>query len=918
MKLKKLLTGTLVFAGLVGVVSTPLLVVSCSDSQKVVFNYDDKKVSEVVDAYRREFDKAANAGTFFCYTDEQVPQIISVIDEYIEIAGNMSFYNLSVDGRVWLDSFMDELLVKKQLVESNIHYLIITPWYQLGFTNYSGWLANKISWTIQKVSNENLDDSKIPEIEKLLTEFNAFIANVQKNLTDGLAKGVTISLVMAKHAIGNLLQQGFMTPFLDKQMEGASINSYQAASDADILPFRNTKLNSELVENANKGVLGLVQYLTQTYYKGIKYGGNSTEIGKAYTLTKKIATDVIEEDNGYQWVDQQSKIVYKFSNLGLSEQDLEQKDIGLGFMNDEGGFGKKIYNALIRYHSNTEQSAAQIFALGSSAVAQIKQNMQDVAKIIAEIYVGPNETWSPKGEYYDKDSSGTKYGAELADDLLTNIVSSDGRVDLSKFFIWMNTNRWFNGRDMLATQFPTMDGSTYLKSKYLGSSKGNPLADETTDGKTPYLYTTKFVPKNKNITPVLISDVIGDKNNPEDETKVWGDAGNLAYKYLVKGLSPATIQSSNIATNNEIANSISPEAAFIGTSHAIEQYLQYKDVSVNHFNGLFKSTSVDYTLRTGTGGAAYANSGKGSWSYSDQGWGGFYLDSNPYFGLQKWSMTTLATHEGVSGHVFQFNYAHDHPGSEFAPEFSSTAYAEGWGLFSEWLAVQIGMYGEPVALENAQSNKLALPKFGVNSKNIDVTQFDEQYEYANGAYWIDDDKSTPDVIEQPGNSQKLFDATQYFGFLNERQLRAMRCAVDVGIHAGGSTINESDGEISSIENAGKFTPGTGWSLKQARAYLKGNSGLGIDDINRETKRYLEYTGQAVSYYNGVVAMENLFMKALDKYQKNHQEQAFLDWSNTLNTNNNTAGLFDIMLRNNDIPLEVLTKVGEFYILNNYN
>ncbi len=40
-------------------------------------------------------------------------------------------------------------------------------------------------------------------------------------------------------------------------------------------------------------------------------------------------------------------------------------------------------------------------------------------------------------------------------------------------------------------------------------------------------------------------------------------------------------------------------------------------------------------------------------------------------------MTTLGTHESISGHVFQFNYAHDHPGKSYAPEFSSTAYAEG-------------------------------------------------------------------------------------------------------------------------------------------------------------------------------------------------------------------------------------------------
>lgn len=45
-------------------------------------------------------------------------------------------------------------------------------------------------------------------------------------------------------------------------------------------------------------------------------------------------------------------------------------------------------------------------------------------------------------------------------------------------------------------------------------------------------------------------------------------------------------------------------------------------------------------------------------------------------------MSTLTNHEAVSGHVFQFDYASANPGDADAVSFSSTAYAEGWELFS--------------------------------------------------------------------------------------------------------------------------------------------------------------------------------------------------------------------------------------------
>ncbi len=896
--------------------STPLLAVSCSGDVNTTTTVSteaaDRSVSTLVSDYDTAYDNVLKGQLFPMYTDANVDQLINVVNEYLEKCEIIKYANLSTDGKIWLNSFVDKLQTKLQLLESGIHYLIITPWDTLAFTNYRNILSRNIAKAIKGAKSNDQATAN-----RWLDGITTYLTNVKTNLTSGLAKGVTVSQVMMKHSIGNLLQQSYMKPILNLWVSSnGTVPTTESLTTAKALPFSSTTANPEKVEAANNALLGLVKYLTGEYYQGIKYGGSS--IGTAYKL--EIVNDKQnEEDNTYifKQKDNPDKFI---KGLGLSTADLDAPDIGVGFIPND--FGPKIYNALLRLNSNTQKTANEIFTLGNSGVKNIKDNMKEVAKTVAKIYAGPNSNWSPEPEYYDEDSSAEAHEAVKV--TFNNVVTSSGYVDLPQFFKWLNTNRWFNGRDMRDDQYPTMNGemSGAIYSVYKdqeipsGETTANPIKNY--DGKTvPYTYTEEFKAKNPGISSVKIGDVIGYVNDGINDTVVWGEAGNLAYKYLVLGLSPATVEDSDELTNLTVKNSISPEAAFVGTSHSIDQYLQYKDVSAQHFNGMFYNTSVDFTLRGGTGGAAYASGGEGSWSYEPEGDGGFYLDSNPYYGLQKWSTSTLASHESISGHVYQFNYAHDHPGKSFAPVFDSTAYAEGWGLFSEWLAVQVGMYGEPAKMVDANSNRLQLPSFGVNSKNIDVTQFKEKDEYANGAYWLDgDDKSTPEVTEEAGNSQKLFDALQYFGFLNERQLRAMRCAVDVGIHAGGPQPNK-DGDITNTDSAGKFTKGTGWSLNQARNYLKLNSGLGVDDVKRETKRYLEYSGQAVAYYNGLQVMEGLYMQALGQYQAHNEGKEFMNWSNTLSTNANTAPLFDIILRNNDVPIEVLNEAVTYFISQNY-
>lgn len=61
------------------------------------------------------------------------------------------------------------------------------------------------------------------------------------------------------------------------------------------------------------------------------------------------------------------------------------------------------------------------------------------------------------------------------------------------------------------------------------------------------------------------------------------------------------------------------------------------------------------------------------------------------------TMETLTLHEGIPGHHFQINLARENEALPPLLRFgSSTAYTEGWGLYSESLGRELGMFADPM------------------------------------------------------------------------------------------------------------------------------------------------------------------------------------------------------------------------------
>ncbi len=73
--------------------------------------------------------------------------------------------------------------------------------------------------------------------------------------------------------------------------------------------------------------------------------------------------------------------------------------------------------------------------------------------------------------------------------------------------------------------------------------------------------------------------------------------------------------------------------------------------------------------------------------------GVFYANLRNMNEVPKWSMPTLAYHEGVPGHHWQISIARELKGlPQFRKVVPFTAYLEGWALYAEWLAKEAGWY----------------------------------------------------------------------------------------------------------------------------------------------------------------------------------------------------------------------------------
>ena len=137
-----------------------------------------------------------------------------------------------------------------------------------------------------------------------------------------------------------------------------------------------------------------------------------------------------------------------------------------------------------------------------------------------------------------------------------------------------------------------------------------------------------------------------------------------------------------------------------GRAEALAEFKRLIDTAMERSKQLFLTlpkAKIDVQrtppFKEATSSGAYYNPG----AHDGTRPGIFFANLRDMNEVAKWSMPTLAYHEGVPGHHFQISIAQELQGvPQFRKVIPFTAYAEGWALYTEWLAKDAGWYeGDP-------------------------------------------------------------------------------------------------------------------------------------------------------------------------------------------------------------------------------
>jgi uncharacterized protein (DUF885 family) len=222
-----------------------------------------------------------------------------------------------------------------------------------------------------------------------------------------------------------------------------------------------------------------------------------------------------------------------------------------------------------------------------------------------------------------------------------------------------------------------------------------------------------------------------------------------------------------------------PQFYYTKGEDLLEGYRQLKlriDAALPKLFSVFPK--ADYELREVEAFRAQSSAGASYQQPSADGArpGIFYVNTFNLKAQPKFGMETLSLHEASPGHHFQVTIQQE---LEDLPRFRRfggdyTAFVEGWALYAEYLGKELGMFTDPY---------------------------------------------------------------QWFGRLNDEQLRAMRLVVDTGLHA------------------------KGWTREQAIQYMLDNSTLAPSDVESEVERYIAWPGQALGYKVGDLRIQALRRRA---------------------------------------------------------
>ncbi len=866
------------------IVSVPLVVTSCSESKKDLSVNNNSSTTQNLIATQKAFENSekvfltkTSAGLpIFGYEDPNTSfdGLILNAENAIDALEKYKLNNkLNQNETIWADSYIFQWKMKIENIRSGIIYLGANPITGSRVLSSS---SNHISNFVKDAVNiyplnpetGDPDTSALPDTS-LVNSLASRLLDAAKSIEEyrlymdyGQEKyGYQPSTITKKLLVNQFINffyqnevNDFVTNYLNQSNNSITIeklvqleptNNYfsDLIQTIDQIDYLSNEQKNEIKSNVSilkESLSNFVSwYATDYYVDENSYGPeNKSTNGKPITLTSVVPSGNDREEE---------KTIYgngiALYGLGLTTNDLNQTNIGIGFMKLKNGTSNPfisssndVYQQLLFNNNSIDTSAIDIYQQGIKYTKDAMQKMSKIAKLVNEIVVGGiNDNTQI---YYDADGIGDGERQLVTLGSINNnssIANADEKL-FKEFNVWLNQEDFFWGREYLEGQ----DLSNFIDKYWT-----NPQTSE--------------LQQYKNI---IIQQ--GYKEHWENAT--------------------------TISDNSESNGTVTGDQALAGAVLSLKDYIDFKVATDDTFDANFNSISdyvispYNYDIRVDIGVGMEGPRGSCQFQYN----------CDPYYSLPKWSVSSLTTHEGKMGHHTQQQYWTEYleggeglnnsgPGYSFVND----AFHEGWAVFTEWFANELEIYGTELDEFRMPTNWLSAKGLVPNFDSNNIESLTAKMKELHAGVYYDKAIGEIDSEEKLTNSIKLANMLQYYGFLNEAQLRNMRLALDTAYHHQPS-IDDQTHQDSSLPY--------GASIKQVRDFMTANSALGVGDINSESIRYLVMPSQATGYMLGKIIFEDLYSSVQTKLGIN-----FLDPSGK----NEIKKLFDLFLRNGEIPLEVL-------------
>ncbi|WP_044420711.1 DUF885 family protein [Metamycoplasma hominis] len=704
--------------------------------------------------------KNANLDDISAPTAEQSKKISEIYGKYIAKISNINDNSLTSDSLAWKYAVKYDWEIAKGHHDNQLRLLNPTFFY-----------GNASVYPMNAFSNQYGKYAWLP--------YKQLLANFKEAVQHKVVMSKVYSKMVVNAFVGRLFQKE-----LTKFVEDKSKNEI---SVADLIES-SSSLGGERKE--------FLKYYATTYYNAATHGlGEDIKELKLYKENKTNEKELFIDarDNG-------GKIV-KLYGLGLTEKDLNQRNVGLGFVEGDATVnGQSMYRQILKMATTSDLTDDQVNNIGYETTKKSAENSKKIANQAADLIVGKGKKWEAKIKY-DADGIGPE---EIKEETVV-IRDEKGNIDIPSFTKWLNDEEFFFGRE----------GSAYWTDTIKNGLKTDPNLQKYVGELTKFDYDQLLSEKNKATKHGSITNeefYYGGLSAFKAYDQFKKTTQNYGRKFFAKNVPDYDIQTYAF-----------DDREFVGVG-AYNSGIQKFMFNADPYFSLPKWSVT-----------SFANHESMMGHHNQLMYAQRYLSSVGEFGKYK------------LGNVFHY-----------------TSYVEGWALFMEWFGIEAGCYGTP-DYDNKDGDLYAMPvdfstahgitNFFTAKTEAEVTDemIKQIKDLHNGVYWnkvAQVNKYEKQDKKHAMDAVKLANLLQYQGALNEAQLRNMRLALDTAYHGKGVKGHED-------------LP-AGASINQVREFMKKNSSLGIGDITSESRRYLSYVGQATSYNSGKAVMMDLYTKVQKK------------------------------------------------------